>query len=260
MDPLYLQDPIKPAATPQAAKGLRDAINNDSPMMSGFVSGTYGYGGSSLLGLANLAEVAGADSVGQGLRKKATALFNTAQKFTPSAMSLDSVKDFGSGVDYVRANAGQGLGSMLPVIAGGAAGLAPGLAAATAPMYGENIGRLEQDPTLAGMSAGQKALYAAPTAAVQGALNYVVPGGFAAAAGRQIASRTGTGALGKAGVTLGTVGLVEGATEGGEELARQGMHTLANPERDTSGDTKELIESAVSGMVGGSPIGAVQAV
>ena len=51
MDPLYLQDPIKPAATPQAAKGLRDAINNDSPMMSGFVSGTYGYGGSSLLGL-----------------------------------------------------------------------------------------------------------------------------------------------------------------------------------------------------------------
>ena len=184
MDPLYLQDPIKPAATPQAAKGLRDAINNNSPMMSGFVSGTYGYGGSSLLGLANLAEVAGADSVGQGLRKKATALFDTAQKFTPSAMSLDSVKDFGSGVDYVRANAGQGLGSMLPVIAGGALGLAPGLAAATAPMYGENIGRLEQDPTLSGMSAGQKTLYAAPTAAVQGALNYVVPGGFAAAAGR----------------------------------------------------------------------------
>lgn len=259
MDPLYLQDPIKPAATPQAAKGLRDAINNDSPMMSGFVSGTYGYGGSSLLGLANLAEVAGADSVGQGLRKKATALFDTAQKFTPSAMSLDSVKDFGSGVDYVRANAGQGLGSMLPVIAGGAAGLAPGLAAATAPMYGENIGRLEQDPTLSGMSAGQKALHAAPTAAVQGALNYVVPGGFAAAAGRQIASRTGTGALGKAGVTLGTVGLVEGATEGGEELARQGMHTLANPERDTSGDNKQLLESFVGGMVGGSPIGAVQA-
>lgn len=259
MDPLYLQDPIKPAATPQAAKGLRDAINNDSPMMSGFVSGTYGYGGSSLLGLANLAEVAGADSVGQGLRKKATALFDTAQKFTPSAMSLDSVKDFGSGVDYVRANAGQGLGSMLPVIAGGAAGLAPGLAAATAPMYGENIGRLEQDPTLAGMSAGQKALYAAPTAAVQGALNYVVPGGFAAAAGRQIAAKTGTGALGKAGVTLGTVGLVEGATEGGEELARQGMHTLANPERDTSGDNKQLLESFVGGMVGGSPIGAVQA-
>lgn len=259
MDPLYLQDPIKPAATPQAAKGLRDAINNDSPMMSGFVSGTYGYGGSSLLGLANLAEVAGADSVGQGLRKKATALFDTAQKFTPSAMSLDSVKDFGSGVDYVRANAGQGLGSMLPVIAGGAAGLAPGLAAATAPMYGENIGRLEQDQTLSGMSAGQKALHAAPTAAVQGALNYVVPGGFAAAAGRQIASRTGTGALGKAGATLGTVGLVEGATEGGEELARQGMHTLANPERDTSGDNKQLLESFVGGMVGGSPIGAVQA-
>ena len=259
MDPLYLQDPIKPAATPQAAKGLRDAINNDSPMMSGFVSGTYGYGGSSLLGLANLAEVAGADSVGQGLRKKATALFDTAQKFTPSAMSLDSVKDFGGGVDYVRANAGQGLGSMLPVIAGGALGLAPGLAAATAPMYGENIGRLEQDPTLSGMSAGQKALHAAPTAAVQGALNYVVPGGFAAAAGRQIASRTGTGALGKAGATLGTVGLVEGATEGGEELARQGMHTLANPERDTSGDNKQLLESFVGGMVGGSPIGAVQA-
>lgn len=259
MDPLYLQDPIKPVATPQASKGLREAINNDSPMMSGFVSGTYGYGGSSLLGLANLAEVVGADSVGQGLRKKATALFDTAQKFTPSAMSLDSVKDFGSGVDYVRANAGQGLGSMLPVIAGGAAGLAPGLAAATAPMYGENIGRLEQDKALAGMSAGQKALYAAPTAAVQGALNYVVPGGFAAAAGRQIASRTGTGALGKAGVTLGTVGLVEGATEGAESLARQGMHTLANPERDTSGDTKELIESFVGGMVGSSPIGAVQA-
>ena len=64
---------------------------------------------------------------------------------------------------------------MLPVIAGGAAGLAPGLAAATAPMYGENIGRLEQDPTLSGVSAGQKALHAAPTAAVQGALNYVVP-------------------------------------------------------------------------------------
>lgn len=259
MDPLYLQDPIKPAATQQAAKGLRDAINNDSPMMSGFVSGTYGYGGSSLLGLANLAEVAGADSVGKGLRKKATALFDTAQKFTPSAMSLDSVQDFGSGVDYVRANAGQGLGSMLPVIAGGAAGLAPGLAAATAPMYGENIGRLEQDPTLSGMSAGQKALHAAPTAAVQGALNYVVPGGFAAAAGRQIAAKTGTGALGKAGVTLGTVGLVEGATEGGEELARQGMHTLANPERDTGGDNKQLLESFVGGMVGGSPIGAVQA-
>lgn len=259
MDPLYLQDPIKPAATPQAAKGLRDAINNDSPMMSGFVSGTYGYGGSSLLGLANLAEVAGAESVRRGLRKKATALFDTAQKFTPSAMSLDSVKDFGSGVDYVRANAGQGLGSMLPVIAGGALGLAPGLAAATAPMYGENIGRLEQDPTLSGMSAGQKALHAAPTAAVQGALNYVVPGGFAAAAGRQIAAKTGTGALGKAGVTLGTVMGVEGATEGAESLARQGMHSLANQERDTSGDTKELIESTVSGAVGGSPIGAVQA-
>ena len=259
MDPLYLQDPIKPTATPQASKGLREAINNDSPMMSGFVSGAHGYGGSSLLGLANLAEVVGADSVGQGLRKKATSMFDTAQRFTPSAMSLDNVKDFGSGLDYVRANVGQGAGSMLPVVAGGALGLAPGLAAATAPMYGENIGRLEQDPTLSGMSAGQKALHAAPTAAVQGALNYVVPGGFAAAAGRQIAAKTGTGALGKAGVTLGTVMGVEGATEGGESLARQGMHSLANPERDTSGDTKELIESTVSGAVGGSPIGAVQA-
>lgn len=238
----------------------RQAWANQNIGMSNFGSGLLGYGGSSLLGASNLAEAVGADAAAQGLRRKATSLLGTAGQYATDHSNLDSVKDFGSFVDSVKANATQGLGSMAPILLAAPFGAAAGLGAATAPMYGENIGRLEQDPTLAGMSAGQKALHAAPTAAVQGALNYVVPGGFAAAVGRQIAARTGTGALGKAGVTLGTVMGVEGATEAGEELARQGMHTLANPERDTGGDNEQLVQSLYSGALGGSPIGAVQAV
>lgn len=232
---------------------------NQNIFGSNLTSGVYGSAGSSLLGLSNLSETAGFDNAAQGLRKRSTALLDTAGQFATQHADIGSVNDFGTLVDSAKANAGQGLGSMAQILAAAPLGVVGGVAAATAPMYGENIARLEQDQSLQGLEAGQKALYAAPAAVVQGGLNYLVPGGVAGKLGTSIAARTGTGALGKAATVLGTNMAVEGATEAGEEATRQGMHTLANPNRDASKDTEELIQAGYSGALGGSPIGAVQA-
>lgn len=242
-----------------AQAALRQQWGNENIFTSNLVSGLKGYGGSSALGAANLAEVVGADAAAQGLRRKASSLLMDAQQAGTHHAEMGSVNNLGTLWDSAKANMGQGLGSMAPIIAAAPLGIAPGVLAATAPMYGENIARLERDPTLAGMTPGEKALHAAPTAAAQGAMNYIVPGGVAANMGRRFAAKTGTGVAGKAGVTLGTVMGVEGATEAGEEYARQAMHTAANPERDKTRDAQELIQAGYSGALGGSPIGAMQA-
>lgn len=244
---------------PGRARTLRDAANNQNIGLSNFTSGMYGYGGSSLLGLSNLAEVAGADNLARGLRSRSEDMLGTASQYATDHGQLENVRDLGSFWDAAKANANQGLGSMLPIIAAAPFGAAAGLAAATTPMYGENIGVLEEDESLQGLSAGQRSLYAAPTAALQGALNYAVPGGLVGRQARNLAERTGTGALGKAGVTVGANMAVEGATEAGEEALRQQMHSVANPERDTSGDRGELLQAGFAGTFGGGPIGAAQA-
>lgn len=232
---------------------------NENIFTSNLASGMYGYGGSSLLGLSNLAEVAGADNLSRGLRSASSDLLGTASRYATEHGELDQVKDLGSFWNSVRANAGQGLGSMAPILTAAPLGVLPGVAAATAPMYGENIATLEDDESLQGLSAGQKSLYAAPTAALQGGLNYLVPGGVVANQARALAARAGTGAAGKAVGTVAATGLVEGATEAGEEALRQQMHSVANPQRDTSGDTGELVQALYSGALGGAPVGGAQA-
>lgn len=56
MDPLYIRRPVG-QATPEEVKGLRDAANDI--FTSNLTSGTCGFGGTSPLGLSNLAEAAG---------------------------------------------------------------------------------------------------------------------------------------------------------------------------------------------------------
>lgn len=58
MDPLYIRRSVG-QATPEEVKGLRDAANANNIFTSNLTSGTCGFGGTSLLGLSNLAEAAG---------------------------------------------------------------------------------------------------------------------------------------------------------------------------------------------------------
>lgn len=261
MDSLYNPTYAKNA---ENEAGLRRAIaleaerNPFVSTLAGTLQGSFLGGSARTLG--NLLGTAGYDEPSARLNSIAQGLQRAAQPYMAPQLDYESVNGFGSGVDFVKANLAQGVGSIGPMLAGLAAGGAPlGLAAGFGPQMGENLGRLDQDPTTDGLSERQKFGYAAPTAVAQTGLDYLVPGGYATKLARQGAAKLGTGALGKAGATIGTSMAVEGGTEVGQELLGQGMHTLANPLRDTSDDTKALIQSGLGGAIGGAPFGALDA-
>lgn len=226
--------------------------------LAGTLQGTVG--GGSLTALGNATGALGLKQASDALYRKGAELQADAAPYMAPQLDYTTVKDVGSAWDFAKANAAQGVGSMAPMIAGRVVG-GPvlGLAAGLLPQQGENVSRIKNDPTLAGMSEAEILGAAAPTAALQTGLDYIVPGGVATNLARKAATVAGTGALGRAGATVGTNMLLEGGTELGQEELGMGMHGLLNPDRDTSGDEHARIQSFLGGAVGGAPTGAIDA-
>lgn len=236
------------------AQALAAEQNPFTSTLAGTLAGTVAGGSARAAG--NLAGIAGLDGLSTSLNSIAQGLQYDAQPLMAPQLDYKSVDGLGSGWDFVKANAAQGLGSMLPMLAGRAVGRAPlALAAGAAPQMGENLGRLDNDAATAGLTELQKFGYAAPTAALQTGLDYIVPSGVLG----KMATRAGLPPAAKAGAVLGGSMLTEGVTETGQEALGQGMHTLANPLRDKSQDTEELLQAGVGGAFGGAPVGALQA-
>lgn len=255
-----LSTPTQTAA-PDKVKGLRSAAlqqaATESPFLStlgGTLQGTVG--GGSLTALGNVTGALGLKKASDALYRGGKALQQEAAPYMAPQLSYKTVEDVGSALDFAKANAAQGLGSMIPAIIGRKLGGAPaGLAGSYLPQYGENVSRLKEDPALQGLTEGQIMGAAAPAGALQAGLDYFVPGGLATKLGRSVATQP----LSRAGTTLLANMGVEGATETGQEVIGQQMHRIMNPLRDTAGDSEALIQSALGGAVGGAPMGAIDA-
>lgn len=226
--------------------------------LAGTLQGTVAGGSATALG--NVTGALGLKQASDALYAKGAQLQADAAPYMAPQLDYTTVNDVGSAWDFAKANAAQGVGSMAPMIAGRVVG-GPvlGLAAGYLPQHGENVSRIKDDQRLSGMTGGQILGAAAPTAALQTGLDYIVPGGIATKYARQGAAALGTGALGKAGATVGTNMLLEGGAELGQEELGMGMHGLLNPNRDTSGDEHARIQSFLGGAVGGAPMGAIDA-
>lgn len=257
--------PFAERISDEAAVGLRGAAIQKAATKSPFLSTLAGtlqgtVGGGSLTAAGNVAGALGLRGASDALYAGGRQLQEDAAPYMAPQLNYHTVKDAGSAVDYVKANMAQGVGSMVPAIIGRKLGGAPlGLAGAYLPQHGENVSRIKADPTLTGMSEAQIAGAALPASALQAGLDYIVPGGVATKLARKGATALGTGAVGRAGATLGTNMAIEGATEGGQEVIGQQMHGLLNPSRDASGDREDIIQNALGGAVGGAPVGAIDA-
>ena len=258
----YGNDSVDPVAGSEVKqRGLRRSAEQN-PFLStyfGTLKGTVG--GGSLQAAGNIVGALGAPQLSKTLYAKGAELQADAQPYIAPQIDYKNVKGLRSALDFVKANAGMGLGSMLPIAVGAAVGGAPaGVAAAYLPQHGENVMRLKEDPTLAGLSEAELASSVVPAAGAQAALDYLVPGGVISKAAEKAAVKAGTGIVGKAAATVGANAATEGAVEGGQQLIQQGMHTALNPNRDKSGDTEELIQNVLGGAVGGGAMGAAHAV
>lgn len=197
----------------------------------------------------------------------------------PQVQSLAQINSLGSGLDWAAGQVGQGAASMVdPLMAAGSVqglgrlagmtktplGRAVELAtqfAAPATAYGINQRQLTgefgadvmNDPTLADKISAQDLNRQANTYGLgAAALDTLLP---AAAARRMV----GTGTLraldrmplgARAGLDLVGEGTTEALQAKGSQLMKSGI----NPNRDTTGDTQELIDSFAGGFVGAGPV------
>lgn len=197
----------------------------------------------------------------------------------PQVQSLAQVNSLGSGLDWAAGQVGQGAASMAdPLMAAGSVqglgrlagmtktplGRAVELAtqfAAPATAYGINQRQLTgefgadvmNDPTLADKISAQDLNRQANTYGLgAAALDTLLP----AAAARRV---VGTGTLraldrmplgARAGLDLVGEGTTEALQAKGSQLMKSGI----NPNRDTTGDTQELVDSFAGGFVGAGPV------
>lgn len=246
---------------PVRAEGLRQLsaqrFAQANPFLSTFGATAVGsVGGGSASALGNVAGALGFDNVSDSLYQTGEGLRQAARPYMAPQLSYKTVKDVGSGVDFFKANVGQALASFAPtMVAARLGGLPAGATTAVLPQHGENVLRLKDDAALQGMSEGGILRSAGPASAVQGAMDYLVPGGVVQKAARAAFEKP----LARAAATgLGGM-LVEGGTEVGQELTGQTMHSMVNPNRDTSGDVEDLIQSGLGGALGAGPITGLQA-
>jgi hypothetical protein len=195
--------------------------------------------------------------------------------YAPRVGRYEDIHGVGDAVDYAAGQMGNAAGSMAPALAFTTAGQLAGTALRVLPqtrglarlapllggaagfgynqrqMAGDMYGRLRDDPQAMANLTPQQAYHMANLESVPAAmLDTWVPGKVGSALGgaalRQAAAKAGGGFIKHS--------LTEGATQGAQELLAQGAHSLANPNRDTSGDMSELLNSALGGAIGSTPM------
>jgi hypothetical protein len=202
------------------------------------------------------------------------------QNWQPDTPSLEQAVRAGDGyADWARAGIGQGVGTTIEPMIGGAAGLAAGLllrnrlpslgkvlsptvtaaGGAAIPAYNMETNEAAltaaSDPTVMATTTPQQRI---DVNRVKGAINtageIAVPAmltsSLVGAGARKVA-----GAGGALGVGAGTIGKAVGGealTEAAQEGVGMAAHSVLNPQRDTSHDAWRLAEAAAQGgMVGG---------
>lgn len=268
---------------------LRDYLSYDSPQTADVVDQANAAGGTTLGNAFTAgrigsevnslaAEEASLRAAGNNVaadqnRKQIRGLQRRASMYAPAVDRVEEVglSNFGT---YVAGQVGQGAASMMDPAAAAMAGRA--LAAVPHPitqavgrvsmlaapfminqrqMTGEAYNAMTEDPTLMASTTAVQRRDAANLSGAAGAvLDTALP---VMAANRVFGSglRKGIHALpGGARVAADLVG--EGATETGQELIKQGTLGRLNPNRDTSGDGSDLLNSFVGGAIGAGPISA----
>lgn len=197
----------------------------------------------------------------------------------PQVQSLAQVNSLGSGLDWLAGQVGQGTASMVePIVAGGGIqglgrlagmtktplGRAVELAtqfAAPATAYGINQRQLTgefgadvmNDPTLAGKISAQELnrqanAYGLGAAALDTLPQMGMARRLVGAGTLRALDRMPLGA--RVGLDLAGEGTTEALQTGGSQLMKSGI----DPNRDTSGDRQELIDSFAGGFVGAGPM------
>lgn len=252
-----------------------------NPLMQGYQSGRLSNEANYQLSQQMALREANNEAAAAALQPKINALRQRASIYAPSVQKVEDINGIGSGLTWLGGQVGQGAASMQdPMLASAAlTGVGTGLsfmpnpiakgagfllrnAAAPGVAYGinreqlkgEQYGNLSEDPAvMAGHTPQEIASQVGDYANVAGLLDTAIPG----MVGRQLGGGALRGAASKfspaAKAGMGLVG--EGLTETAQEALAKQQHTGLNPNRDTSGDTSDLINSFAGGMAGaGGPV------
>lgn len=165
----------------------------------------------------------------------------------PAVPTFDDVSDLRSAGMYAASKTGQALGSTVPTIGGAIVARNPYVGAflgAFPAEAGETLGHVRNDPEYQNIDPDTAYHTALAKGAVGGVMESIVPGGF---------GRATKGALaGSPFVTRVLSDAVkEGVTEMGQESVGQDALTFLNPNRDKSGDAKDIREAGIGGFLGG---------
>lgn len=212
------------------------------------------------------------------LRSRIRTLRDESGVFATAPQRYEDVRGVGDAASYVAGQVGQAVGSSIDQMATGSAmGIASGVAglifhpaaqavawglrgAAPLEMYrqnknlltGEAYNEIADDPVAMRRSAQDirdEVSQHGYRAALLDTLPQLLPVG-------QISGVAGK-ALGRIPTSAKLLGAAvgEGLTETGQQYSQQQAHSALNPERDTSGDMSELINSGLGGFIGGGAMG-----
>lgn len=248
---------------------LDNAREQSGSFSSGFNTSVRGLRSSTKALAGQVARTAGYEDTGQGLIDQAVQETADQEAFRPRVSRLSDIKntaDFGS---YVAGAAGSGTASILPqaVIAATtrgvglspAASYAATAAPVVAPTAGDALMRINADPATANLSDAEKLAIVSAEGVAGGALEAAVPyaiGRNAVGAGAKLARPSVAGAVK---TTAGNM-TVEAATEAAQQKLGQAVQGSLNPNRDTTQDNTELLESAAQGFFGAGPTSVAGAV
>lgn len=285
-----LRDLLGGVNTDDGTANLRaeqDVANGMGDLSRGWASGRIGNELNPLQTEALDAEIAGDQPQVETLRGRIDALKQRQGIYAPRVGRVEDINGIGDGLDWAQSQVGQGVASMLDPMAvsaglgtvgriasrlpgpgkfvGGAAQLA-GLAIpammSKEQLTGEFIGTAQEDPELMARTSPQALRdMGGNYGAVAAIPDSFLPG----MVGRQLSGLTRAGSAAARQATMGAgaktlLGMgVEGATETAQSMGSQYAQGVLNPDRDTSGDFMENVNSFAGGAVGAGPFSAAGA-
>jgi len=269
-DPLFRQSSI----TAADLDGLR--ASGMGSLRRGFETGSLGNDITGLAADESSLRAEGRVAEADSLRQQIGALKQRQAVYAPEVQDVTKVDGLGSALSWGAGAVGQGVASMMEPMAaatglnalGTAAGLVPGVGKAVgaglrlaAPLaaYGINARHLKgevadafhDDPTI---MANHSAQELNSKANLYGGIAGIADTAFPSIVGRQLGGvGFGKGLLKHGGARLGAELAGEGVTEALQDYGSQQLRGTLNPNRDTSGDTNDLINSFAGGVAGAGP-------
>lgn len=269
---------LRPGAPLTAEDATRESLEREAASLSslgkGFRSGIEGLYGNVQEFAGTAAEAAGADELSKNLYTAAERNAQRAQILRPEigeTPQINSLRDLGH---YIAGHTGQAAASTLPAFAvGGGLGLRAALAgrqamtvpnyiASSATMFPQEAGETaaEARRTLPNVTPGERLAASTGAGAVNAALENVLPH---LGLRRLLMRRAGRGVLPAAAGVVADTGAgsgAEGVTEYMQTATKHAALSQLDPNRDTSGDAYERMQSFFAGAAGGGGVKAPAAV